>query len=273
MPTKPIIFERQALNRNRKRAHANFVPFLHEIAAGEIKDRLAMVKKSFTAPAIVTGHGDFWEAAFPDAELVDDDDTLALAPRAHDLVIHAMALHWAEDPVGQMIQCRNALRPDGLFLAVAFGGQTLHELRAVLAQAETELTGGLSPRVAPMGEIREMGALLQRAGFALPVADAVSLPVRYSSPYRLMHELRAMGEGNALRGRVRHFTRPALLSTAARHYETHFCDGEGGVHATFELIFLLGWAPDPSQPKPLRPGSAKTRLAAALGVTETALKD
>jgi SAM-dependent methyltransferase len=204
---------------------------------------------------------------------VADEETLTLQQGAHDLVVHAMALHWANDPVGQLIQSRRALRPDGLFLGVLFGGQTLHELRSALATAEAEVTGGLSPRVAPMAEIRDLGALLQRAGFALPVADSLPLTVTYESPLHLMRDLRAMGEGNALGGRIRHLTKASLLRRAAEIYQEHHAQPDGRIVATFELIFLAGWAPDDSQPKPLRPGSAVARLADALGAQETKLKD
>ena len=273
MSTPPQLTDRTALTRARARATRAPETFLHDLASTEIEDRLAMVKKSFSSAAVVTGNAGFWADIFPQARIVADDDMLDLAPGTCDLVIHAMALHWANDPVGQLIQCQRALKPDGLFLAVFFGGQTLHELRAALGQAEIELSGGLSPRVAPMAEIRDLGGLLMRAGFALPVADAVPVTTSYASPLHLMRELRAMGEGNALMGRLRHFTRPSLFTRAEALYRAHFSDPDGRVRATFDLIFLLGWAPDPSQPKPLRPGSAQSRLAEALGTTELPLKD
>jgi len=188
-------------------------------------------------------------------------------------VIHAMALHWANDLVGQLIQCRRALQPDGLFLAACFGGQTLIELRAALAEAEIEITGGLSPRIAPMAEIRDLGGLLQRAGFALPVADSARLTVTYRSARHLMHELRAMGENNALANRLRHPTKAAVLRRTEEIYNARHRRDDGTIAATFEMIYLTGWAPDPSQPKPLRPGSAVTRLSAALKTQENPLKD
>lgn len=229
-----------------------------------------MVNRRFTRPAIVTGFPDVWQAIVPEAVIVEDTDVLALEASAHDLIIHAMGLHWADDPVGQIIQCRRALKDDGFFLAVCFGGQTLHELRASLAQAEVELTGGLSPRVAPMAEIRDLGALLQRAGFALPVADKVPLKVTYETPWALMRDLGAMGERNALSGRLKTPTRRALMIRACEIYVDSFMEN-GRIPATFELIYLAGWAPDASQPQPLRPGSAKTRLADALGANEIKL--
>lgn len=232
-----------------------------------------MVNRTFTKPAIVTSAPDFWRAAYPKATVVSDHEVLTLEPGAHDLVIHALALHWADDPVGQLIQCRHALIPDGLFLGVTLGGQTLHELRSALGQAEIEVTGGLSPRVAPMGEIRDMGGLLQRAGLTLPVADAASLTVSYQSALHLMKDLRAMGETNALHGRIRHFTRRDVMLRAAALYAEGFATDDGRIPATFEIITLTGWSPDASQPQPLRPGSAAQRLADALGTQEKPLKD
>lgn len=262
--------DRAALSRNRARALKQGAElFLHEEAAAEIEERLSEVNKTFTAPAIVTGFFGPWAEILPDARIVADEEVLSLEPGAHDLVIHALSLHWANDPVGQLIQCRRALRPDGLFLAVLFGGRTLSELRAALAEAESRLVGGLSPRVLPMGEIRDLGALLQRAGFALPVADAVKKTVTYATAFHLIADLRAMGEGNALSHRPRRTAPRALFPEAARIYAETFPADEGRITATFEMIFLTGWAPDDSQPKPLRPGSATARLADALGVTET----
>jgi hypothetical protein len=179
-----------------------------------------------------------------------------------------MALHWANDPVGQIVQARRALMPDGLFLGACLGGRTLWELRAALTEAEVRLTGGLSPRVAPMGEIRDLGALIQRAGLALPVADSLSLTVEYRDAFHLMKDLRAMGEGNALAARRRTVASRALFSEAARIYAEGFTLPNGRIPATFEFVFLTGWAPADSQPKPLRPGSAAARLADALGVDE-----
>jgi SAM-dependent methyltransferase len=216
----------------------------------------------------VTAFPDPWAEILPDARIVADDEVLALEEGAHDLVIHALALHWANDPVGQLIQCRRALSPDGLFLAVLFGGQTLAELRAALAEAESRLAGGLSARVLPMAEIRDLGALLQRAGFALPVADAVRRTVTYATMFHLIADLRAMGEGNALARRSRRATPRALFPEAAARYAGAYPAGDGRIVATFESIWLTGWAPHPGQQKPLRPGSAVQRLANALGATE-----
>jgi SAM-dependent methyltransferase len=265
--------DRTALARHRTRPGVAPALFLHETAADEIEDRLSEVNKTFTSPVIVTGHADFWQDRFPRARVIADDDTLSLEPGAHDLVIHAMCLHWAGDPVGQLIQMRRALRPDGLMLAGLFGGATLQELRSALAQAEADVTGGLSPRVLPMAEIRDLGALLQRAGFALPVADRLPLTVEYGDPLRLMHDLRAMGETNAMSARPRRMMRRAVLHRACEIYAREYATPSGAIPATFEMIFLTGWAPDESQPQPLRPGSATARLSDALGAEEKPLKD
>ncbi|TDK44409.1 methyltransferase domain-containing protein [Antarcticimicrobium luteum] len=272
MTSAPPLFDRHALSVRRARMRDDSL-FLHRAALDEAQDRLSMVKRTFTAPAIVTPAPDLWRAALPEAKIVADEDTLALEPGAHDLVIHAMCLHSANDPVGQLIQCRRALKEDGFLLAFLLGGETLNELRAVLGQAETEVTGGLSPRVAPMAEIRDLGALLQRAGLALPVADSLTLTAEYRDLTHLMHDLRAMGEANILANRLRRPTRRGVFARADALYAEHFATPEGRLRASFELVGLTGWAPSDSQPKPLRPGSAQARLADALNTTENPLSD
>lgn len=276
VPSSPAaprrLTDREALFRQRARARRQgWCDLAHALAADEIEDRLAEVNRRFTAPAVVTGAPDFWAARMPGARVVPDDAVLDLEPAAHDLVLHVMALHWTDDPVGQLIQCARALRPDGLLIAVAPGGDTLAPLRAALATAEVELTGGLSPRVVPMGELRDMGALLSRAGLALPVADMVRVNLSYRDPLALMREVRAMGEGNALEGRLRRPTRRAVIARAAALLAEGSPDPDdpSRVLAPLELVFLTGWAPDASQPQPLRPGSARTPLAAALNATRT----
>lgn len=272
MTTPPLLTDRHCLRLHRARARPEAL-FLHETAADDAQDRLGMVNRTFTNVAVVTPYAQVWQPRFPGARIVPEAELLDLTEASLDLIVHGLCLHWADDPVGQLIQCRRALRPDGLCLALTLGGQTLHELRAALAQAETEVTGGLSPRVAPMAEIRDLGALLQRAGFALPVAESAPLTVSYASALHLMRDLRAMGESNALHARLRTATRRAVLLRAAAIYGESFALPEGRVRATFEIITLTGWAPDASQPKPLRPGSAAQRLADALGTSETPLKD
>lgn len=272
MQTPPALTDRRALQRNRARASRNPADhfLLHEVIA-DVQERLNLVNKSFTKPAIVTAFPDLWRTDFPAAVIIPDDDMLTLSPGAHDLVIHALALHWANDPVGQLVQCRRALAPDGLFLGFLLGGQTLHELRAALAGAEAQITGGLSPRVVPTGEIRDLGGLLQRAGLALPVADSVTRTVRYRDLWHLMADLRSMGEQNALAARLRCPTRREVFARAAQIYATTWGGPDGRIPATFDLIALTGWAAHDSQQQPLRPGSAVYRLADALRTAEAPL--
>ncbi len=268
--SQPPLTDRTALALHRARADGS-ARFLHEAAMDEVQERLKDVNRAFTKAAIVTAHPDLWRDAVPGATVVPEADVLDLAVGAHDLVVHAMCLHWADDPVGQLIQCRRALEEDGLLLVAMLGGETLSELRAALGQAEAEVTGGMSPRVAPMGEIRELGALLGRAGLALPVADVSTLRVRYRDLRHLAGDLRAMGETNALAARHRAPAPRALFARADALYREAFPDGEG-IAATFQMLFLTGWAPSDTQQKPLRPGSAQARLADALGVPELETK-
>lgn len=264
--SQPTLTDPNALALHRARADGT-AWFLHEMAMSEVQERLKDVNRAFTTPAIVTAHPQVWQTAIPGAIVVPARDIVPLGQGAHDLIVHAMCLHWADDPVGQLIQCRRALREDGLLLVATLGGETLTELRAALGQAETEVMGGLSPRVAPMGEIRDLGALLGRAGLALPVADRAPVTARYRDIAHLARDLRAMGETNALAARHRRTPPRGLFSRADRIYRDGFPDGEG-VRATFEMVFLTGWAPSDTQQKPLRPGSAQARLADALGVPE-----
>ena len=264
MQTVPLLTDRTRLLRNRQRASALF---LQEMVVSEVHERLIEVNRTFTDPLVVTGFPQLW----PEMPTIADDEVLKLGIGAQDLVVHALGLHWANDPVGQLVQCRRALRPDGWFMALLFAGQTLHELRACLAQAEAEVTGGLSPRVLPMAEIRDLGGLLQRAGFALPVADSFSTQVRYRDAFHLMQDLRAMGEGNAMAARQRKPTQRAVFARAADLYQQSYGGADGKIPATFEIVVLTGWAPDDSQPKPLRPGSASNRLSDVLSVPEVKL--
>lgn len=259
----PQIVDRTALSRNRSRARRDAL-FLHDEAVIEVQERLSQVNRRFTNPAIVTPWPEIWADVLPGARIVADEEVLDLQPGAHDLIVHAMCLHWSNDPVGQLVQCRRALVPDGLLLALTLGGQTLQELRAALAEAEIAQTGGLSPRILPMAEIRDLGALLQRAGLALPVADGFTRTVSYRDAFHLMADLRAMGEANALTERARRPTRRAVLADAAARYSAHFSSPDGRVPASFDVICLTGWAPHESQQKPLRPGSAIARLEDAL---------
>lgn len=267
--------DRAALIANRTRAaRLGAEMYLHDAAILEIKERLAEVNKPFTDVAVVTGMPAIWQAAFPTARIVPDEELLALEADSFDLVIHAGALHWANDLVGQLIQCRRALHPDGLFIGAMAGGRTLSELRAALAEAEAVVSGGLSARVMPMGEIRDLGALLQRAGFALPVADIAPLTVSFRDIRHLAADLRRMGEGNALAARNTQVGQlRKLFRLADSLYAKHFSDGGSRILATFETVYLTGWAPGPDQQKPLRPGSAAQRLADALGATEMPISD
>ncbi len=212
--------------------------------------------------------GPVWGDFGPTGSFVADPDRLPLADASLDLVVSLLALQWHEDWPGLFAQVRRALRADGLFLACFVGGRTLHELRAAFAEAEAEIEGGASPRVIPFADLRDAGALLQRAGFALPVADVDTLTVRYRSLLDLAADLRAMAATNMLRERSRKPLRRTTLFRAAELYAERFADSDGRIRATFELVWMSGWAPHESQQKPLAPGSAKRSLAEALGVPE-----
>ncbi len=272
MQAPPDLFDHELLAQRRARA-ASFGAegeFLHREIADQVSERLEEINKTFTKAAVIGPRADLWIEMLGNSEFasVKDQETLELDENSLDLVIHGLALHWANDPVGQLIQMRRALKPDGLMIAAMFGGQTLNELRTSLAEAETEVEGGLSPRVAPMGEIRDLGGLIQRAGLALPVADSVTLTVTYETPLHLMRDLRAMGETNVMHARRKTPMRRETLIRAMDIYAEHFAEPDGRIPATFEIVFLTGWAPSETQQKPLRPGSAQTRLADALKVTE-----
>src|ERR1700691_3245789 len=197
-----------------------------------------------------------------------DEEALPFGDATFDLVVSALTLQFVNDLPGVLVQIRRALKPDGLFLAALLGGDTLAELRHSFAAAESEVEGGASPRVAPFADLRELGALLQRAGFALPVTDVDRVTVRYDTVFGLMHDLRRMGATNALLARRRTPLRRATLVRMAEIYAERFADNDGRVRATFEIVWLSGWAPHPDQQKPLKPGSAKTRLADVLGTRE-----
>ena len=266
----PIV-DPKALSRNRSRFDPDKGAFLHRDALSELQDRLSMVNREFKSPVIVSGFKTFWQNAFPEMPVVPDSDTLALEAQRYDLVIHAMSLHMKNDPLGQLIQCQRALTPDGLFLAVFLGGSTLSELRHSFGQAEIETIEGLSPRVMPMTDIKDAGMLMQRAGFALPVADSVTCPVSYLTTRHLMQDLRAMGETNPQIERLRTFSRRATFQALERLYRAAFSAPNERIVATFEFIWLTGWCPGPDQPKALRPGSATISLVEALESNEEPL--
>lgn len=259
MSGPPKLFDDAALAHRRHRATPKGM-FLQIIARDEILERLAEVNRSFTKPVIITPYPDVWADQVPNAQIVTSQDNLGLMPDAYDLVVHAMDLHWANDPVGQLIQSRMALQPDGLFLAATLGGETLTELRQAMTQAESAVAGGLSPRVAPMPDIRDLGALLQRSGLALPVVDSLTQTAQYRDTLHLMHDLRDMGETNAMAGRVKHLSTKALFAALEHFYPSDAT----GLKTTYDLIFLSGWNPHESQQKPLRPGSGKVPFAQAL---------
>lgn len=268
------LFDHGLVLRRRARARrAGAETFLIERIAADLGERLAAVRREFSAVADVGTPGSILRAAL--APQVGEvaaveflgraHEGLGLAERSRDLVVSALALQFANDLPGVLAQIRRALRPDGLFLAALAGGDTLAELRQSFAEAEIEEEGGLSPRVAPFAGVRDLGALLQRAGFALPVVDADRLVVRYGDVFALMRDLRRMGATNALVARRRAPLRRATLMRMAEIYARRFADADGRVRATFEIIWLSGWAPHGSQQKPLAPGSAEISLADVLG--------
>jgi SAM-dependent methyltransferase len=206
--------------------------------------------------------------AAPRLDAVGDEEALPLKPASLDLAVSALALQSVNDLPGVLVQVRRSLKPDGLFLAALFGGRTLNELRTSLAAAEDEIEGGASPRVAPFADLRDLGHLMQRTGFALPVTDVDTLTVRYDSMFALIADLRGMGATNALVARRKLPSKRRLMLRAAEIYAERFADPDGRVRATFDLVCLSGWAPHESQQKPLKPGSAQMRLADALGTKE-----
>ncbi len=291
-PDPMLVFDRALVRRRRERAVAagGAHDFLFVQTAERLADRLADVRRHFavgvdlgsraghlTRAVLESGRVGALYATDPSpvlaaglsvAALAADEEALPFAPASLDLVISSLALHWVNDLPGALVQIRQALRPDGLFLASLLGGETLHELRGVLMEAELAVTGGVSPRVSPMADLRDAAGLLQRAGFALPVADRDMLTVGYADMLALLRDLGGMGESNAVRLRAPGPIRRAVLVEAARLYENrHRLDG-GGVRASFEILYLSGWSPAASQQQPLRPGQARVRLADALGTEE-----
>jgi len=285
--TSPVVFDRALIRARRRRAAAlGPVTFLLDRVADEFADRLGAVMRRFDLAADIGTPGDAVRAAlkklgsvgtivgsaaaFDDEQrtLAADEEALPFRDASLDLVVSGLVLQFVNDLPGVLVQIRRALKPDGLFLAALLGGETLTELRQSFAAAESEMEGGASPRVAPFADLRELGALLQRAGFALPVTDVDRVTVRYDTVFGLMHDLRRMGATNALLARRRTPLRRATLLRMAEIYAERFADGDGRLRATFEIVWLSGWAPHPDQQKPLKPGSAKTRLADVLGTRE-----
>jgi SAM-dependent methyltransferase len=282
----PVIFDRALIRHRRRRAAVlGGATFLIDRVAADLADRLAAVLRRFELALDLGSPGE----AVRDALLrsgsvgsvvaadtlphgspfvVADEEALPFGAGTLDLVVSALTLQVANDLPGVFVQIRRALKSDGLFLAALLGGETLTELRQAFAAAESEVEGGVSPRVAPFADLRELGALLQRAGFALPVTDVDRVTVRYASVFGLMQDLRRMGATNALIARRRTPLRRATLMRMAEIYAQRFADDDGRIRATFEIVWLSGWAPHPNQQQPLKPGSAKARLADALGTRE-----
>lgn len=287
----PRVFDRPLLRQRLLRARAlGPATFLLDRVAEDAVDRLATILRDFPiavdlgtpSPAlrraladsarvgvlVAIGHSPGALAPAEKLAIVADEEALPLRDSSVDLVVSALNLQTVNDLPGTFIQVRRALKPDGLFLAALLGGETLTELRQSFAMAEAEVEDGASPRVAPFADVREIGGLLQRAGFALPVTDVDRVTVRYASAFALMHDLRRMGAGNPLVERRRTPLRRATLMRMAQIYAERFADPDGRMRATFDIVWLSGWAPHASQQQPLRPGSAKARLADALGTIE-----
>lgn len=275
----PRLFDRRIYAQRRRHAGDSF---LAADVAEALAERLGAVNRRFARAldlnsrpqifAALAPLADNWTrtqaAAGEDGALVADDEALPFAPGSFDLVVSALSLHAVNDLPGTLAQIRRALKPDGLFLAALFGGATLHELRDAFAVGESDVTGGISPRVAPFADVRDLGGLLQRAGFALPVADSEKTVVRYRAFSTLVADLRALGETNALSDRARHALRRDVLAATLSHYARAHADEDGRLLATFEIVYLTAWAPHESQQQPLKPGSATARLADALGTRE-----
>jgi SAM-dependent methyltransferase len=290
MSSGPKIFDRRLLRVRRRRARAlGAATFLLDHAATEVAERLSAVLRQFDIAVDLGASSDAVRhalaasgkigtivAAAADAaalensvmRVVSDEEALPFADTSLDLVVSVLALQFVNDLPGTLIQIRRSLRPDGLFLAALIGGESLAELRTAFADAESEIEGGLSPRVAPFADVRELGALLQRAGFALPVVDSERLTVRYDSVLALMHDLRRMGATNVMQERRRRPLKRATLQRMEAIYADRFADADARLRASFEIIWLSGWAPHESQQRPLKPGSAAQRLADALGTRE-----
>jgi SAM-dependent methyltransferase len=295
MSGPPLLFDR-ALHRKRlDRAAGGFAAadFLQRRAALDLVERLGVIMRDFPRAVDLSARNGAFSGALAQSPagtriglLVEadlsaamlagrggprvalDEERLPFAPASLDLVVSTLGLHWTNDVVGALVQIRRALKPDGLFLGALLGGSTLTELRQALTDAESEILGGAGSRVSPFADSRDAAGLLQRAGFALPVADVDRVKVSYDHPLKLLADLRQMGETNVLADRHPRGLTRALLARASEIYAERFADADGRVTATFEIVTLTGWAPHPSQPQPLKPGSAKMRLADALGTVE-----
>ena len=295
MSSLPILFDRSLVRARRARASKlGASTFLLDRVAQEMCERLATVRRRFECAvdlgtpteavlravlaggkvaAVIAAEALAGTPARPvrqasDCVVASDEEALPFRDGALDLVVSGLALQFVNDLPGTLIQIRRALKPDGLLLAALAGGDTLTELRQAFAIAEAEVEHGISPRVVPFADLRDIGSLLQRAGFALPVTDVDRITARYASPLALMHDLRRMGATNPLIERSRHPLRRATLARVTEVYRERFADSDGRIRATFEIVWLSGWAPHESQQQPLAPGSARRRLADALGAKE-----
>ena len=271
----PRLFDRALLRVRQNRARRSGpATFLLDRVAEDIEERLQAVTRKFSDAAEIWTPGEGLRKPIADRFKslsridLDDSETLSLGPESLDLIVSALAFQFVNDLPGVLAQIRRALKPDGLLLAAMIGGDTLTELRQSFAAAEAECEGGVSPRVAPFADLRDIGSLLQRAGLALPVTDVDRVVVRYDSAFALMADLRRMGATNILVERRRMPTRRATMLRMAQIYGERFADPDGRIRATFDVIWLSGWAPHESQQKPLRPGSAKTSLEAAVKRTK-----
>ncbi|MGB8366204.1 MAG: methyltransferase domain-containing protein [Rhizomicrobium sp.] len=278
----PHLFDRRTYARRRARAEGQ-TSFLAGEAGQNLAERLRAVTRRFSHVLDLSSRAEIFAILAPFADrwtrttlapcgagalLVADEEALPFPSATFDLVVSALSLHAVNDLPGALLQIRHVLKPDGLFLGALFGGGTLGELRRAFAAGESEVAGGISPRVSPFADVRDLGGLLQRAGFALPVADSETYTVHYRQFSTLVADLRALGETNAMTERARTPLRRDVLAAALAHYAAHDADEAGRLTATFEIIYLTAWAPHESQQKPLRPGSAKVRLADALGTQE-----
>ena len=278
----PRIFDPGAYRARRARAaHLDGDIFLAQEAAGPIAERLSAINRRFARGLDLHSRARVFPALQPFAEswvrtgfawdepsVIADDEGLPFAEASFDVVTSVLSLHAVNDLPGTLVQIRRVLKPDGVFIAALFGGETLRELRLACAAAEAQVQGGASPRVAPFGDVRELGGLLSRAGFALPVADVERLVVRYRDLARLFSDLRALGETNVLAARRANFISRRMVEALGSEYAARFADADGKLAASFDIVFLTGWAPHESQQTPLRPGSARARLADALGTKE-----
>jgi SAM-dependent methyltransferase len=267
LTTAPFLFDRALLTRRLARAKKlGPATFLLDRVREDMAERLAAVKREFAEVADIWTPGEGLSLPGLEVRHIDiaGDETLPFASGSLDLALSALAFQFVNDLPGVFAQIRRALKPDGLLLAALVGGETLIELRLCFAAAEAEIEGGVSPRVAPFADLRDIGSLLQRAGLALPVTDVDRVVVRHDNAFALMGDLRRMGATNILLDRRRMPTRVATMMRMAEIYAARFSDPDGRIRATFDIVWLSAWAPHDSQPKPLRPGSATTSLEEAV---------